>query len=99
MFILCFDDMQWINPHPREILPPVPLFIYGWTAYDASIQVKLYLKNPAPITILSSIFWLRNFNIILGLFLCCSIGDLTRVQRKTTSVSISGCDPLLFHTI
>ena len=43
--------------------------------------------------------WFRNCNSILGLFFSCSVGDLTRVQRKETVVPIDSCARLVIHKI
>ena len=97
MFNFCFDDMKWIKPHPRDIAPPVWLFVSRCTEYYAYIQVKISRNDSAPITLLLSMVCFINFNILLSLFFSCSVGDLTQVQIKATLVSISVCACLVLH--
>ena len=99
MFNLSYDNLQWINSHPKEFAPPVWIFIYGWTAYTTSIQVNISRNDYAPITFISSMVWFRKCNSILSYFLSCSVSEFNRVERKATPVSISGCARLVVNKI
>ena len=91
--------LQWIKLHLRYISPPVWLIISVWTMYDEYIQVNRQFNSYAPITLLLSMVWFRNCNSLLSLFFSCYVGDLTQVQIKATTVSISGFAWLVLHNI
>ena len=49
VFNFCLDDLVCRVPCPRDIVPPVWLFMPGCIVWDASIQVQSMFKSRAPI--------------------------------------------------
>jgi len=91
VFRFCFCDLLISAPRPKDIAPPVWLFMSPWTAYDASTQVFILVMSSAPrISTSSSVprkYCSTRFNLAQSITL---LTDTQVHTRKVMGSKISG---------
>ena len=86
VFSFCFFDLVINSPRPKDMAPPVWLFMSGWIAYDASTQVTKFLMSSAARTYDKFLVPCRYSSTRLSLIRSYSVHVLTRVVKKAMAV-------------